>query len=660
MIIIAIVFFLTLIFYPSCLLAVNISADSLIYHSKEGKYELSGNVLIEYHDVVIKTIRATVYEGSFDVIVDNNVIYEDKETIINASGATFNLKTKTGEINKAVIFFKEGNYWITSQRLQKLSDDRYFANTAKFTTCNPEGITDAKDFSYEKAHTELYDWCFQGRDVDITLGKSIDAKEVTYRVRDMPIGYMPTLWAPINSERSSGFLTPVIGNSSQKGLRFAPSYFWAIDDEQDMTFGFDYYSKRGLGKSLQYRYIHTESKGVFNIYHLKDKVLDDSQFQIFSQQDFNRGSFREFVDINYVKSIDMYKDYSYLNQDRSQRFLQSSAETSFAFSNSRIYALGQYWIDLKQKDKDIPHVLPSIGYYLKPTSIGPFMFEMESTITNFYRQEGTRGQRFDIMPTLSHSFGNEVQFNQSLSLRESIYNFQDHNESVKNHRETMQYKILALSRLIKRYDSFEHIIEPSISYQFIPNNSYIPFFDSVEAFNNISETNLSLLNLFKFQDRLIAIRLRQPYSLKKIDDGQRLGLTTIEGAYMTKPFILRIESAYDFNERQIDTFYTDLIFTLNEKTNVVFGERFSRQQSILQYRTAIDTTLTKKWAISANLWFDAKGGGMRDSTLRIKYMEQCWAVNLSVTRRPRFNDQSPDYSVLALVELQGIGSIGKK
>ncbi|MCX8069938.1 MAG: hypothetical protein N2738_05480 [Thermodesulfovibrionales bacterium] len=655
-----VVFFLILIFYPSYIVALDITADNLIYHAKEGKYELRGNVLIKYQDTMIKTNNAIVYDGSFDVIVDSKVSYEDKETVINATSANFNLKTKTGEINKAVIFFKEGNYWITSPRLQKLSDDRYFADTARFTTCNPSKLSNQREFTHEIAEKEAYDWCFQGRDVDITLGKSIDAKEVTYRVKDMPIIFIPKLWAPINTERATGFLMPIVGNSSQKGLRIMPSFFWAIDDDKDMTLGLDYYSKRGIGKSLQYRYINPESKGVFNVYHLKDKVLDDSQFQITAQQEFNRGSFREFIDINYVKSIDMYKDYSYMNQDRSQRFLQSSVESALSFSDSRLYMLGQYWIDLKQTDKNIPQVLPSLGYYLKPSKIGPFMFEMESTITNFYRQEGVKAQRFDIMPMISHSFGNEIQISQSLAIRESAYNFQEDKEGVKNHRETLRYKIQAQSRFVKRYDSFEHIIEPSINYQFIPNNSYMPLFDSVEAFNNISETNLSLLNLFRFQDRLVAIRLRQPYSFKKIEDGQRLGLTILEGAYMTKPFILRIESAYDFNERQIDTFYTDLIFALNNKTNIIFGERFSRQQSILQYRTAIDTTLTNRWAISANLWFDAKGGGLRDSTVRVKYIEQCWAINLSITRRPRFNDQNPDYSVLALVELQGVGSFGKK
>ena len=652
--------FMWLYLFPTYTEALTINADKIIHFSKEGKYEVVGNVVIEYEGAIIKTQKALVYEGSFDVVAEGKVIYEDSDTFINAMSANLNLKTKTGEIQGAVIFFKQGNYWIYSQRLQRLSEDRYFANSARFTTCNPTNIKNAKDYTYDKAVKDTYDWCFQGRDVDIVLGKNIDAKEVTYRVRDFPLLYSPKIWAAINNERSSGFLMPLVGNSSEKGLRFAPYFFWAIDEDKDMTFGLDYYSKRGLGKSLQYRYIHPDSKGVFNMYHLRDKVLQDTQFQVSAQQEYNKGAFREFIDINYVKSIDMYKDYAYINQERNQRLLQSSIEAGYSFTNSRLYLLGQYWIDLKQKDKEIPQVLPSIGYYLNPTKIGPFLFEMESTISNFYRQSGLKSQRFDLMPKFSHSFGNEVQISQSLALRETVYNFQNNDESLKNHRESLRYTVEAKSRFIKRYEGYEHIIEPSINYQYIPKNNTVPVFDYTESINNISEANLSFLNLFRFTDKLIAVRLTQPYWIKNVDDGYRLGLMTFEGAYLTKPFVVRVESAYDFNERQIETFYTDVVLSLSEKTNLVFGERFSRDNSIFQYRTSIDTVLTNRWGLSANLWFDAKGGGLRDSNLRIKYMEQCWAINLSITRRPRFNDQSHDYSILALVELKGIGSIGKK
>ena len=640
--------------------AMTLSAENLSYLSREGKYELQGNVVIEGNDTLIKADRAVVYEASLDVIAEGNVYYEDREALINAERAEINLRTKTGEIYRAVILFKEGNYWVVSEALRKIGDDRYYAASARFTTCNPN-VPDLKGYTYQSAKTERFDWCFHGREVDLEIGRVINARDVSFRVKGLPLGYSPKVWAPISGQRSSGFLIPMVGTSSQKGIRFAPAFFWAIDEDKDMTFRFDYYSKRGLGKYAQVRYVEPKGKGEFNVYYLRDRVSDHRQLQVNVKQEHRSGTFKEFLDINYAKSIDMFKDYSFGTLERTQRFLQSSGEVALEFNHSRLYLLGQHWIDLKQKDNLIPQRLPELGFVLYPMGLGPFVFEMESSLSNFYSEKGTRAQRLDIMPTLSHTFGDGLQIYQSLSLRETAYSIQNSPDGKSTkHRETIRYDIQGKGRFVRHYEGLEHIIEPSLEYSFIPSRVHLPIFDSTEVFNDLSEARIVLLNLMRMKGSLIGVRLTQPYSLKDLHGKDRFAPTVFQASYISKPFIVRFEGSYDLNVGQLQTLYTDLSLALSNSVNLSFGERYSRVDNIHQYRGSINTTLSKLWATGINLWYDAKGGGLRDSSLSLKYTEQCWGTTLLLTRRPRYNEQTADYSLMFLVELKGLGTVGRK
>ncbi|MGC8938051.1 MAG: hypothetical protein ACP5KH_03555, partial [Thermodesulfovibrio sp.] len=69
--------------------------------------------------------------------------------------------------------------------------------------------------------------------------------------------------------------------------------------------------------------------------------------------------------------------------------------------------------------------------------------------------------------------------------------------------------------------------------------------------------------------------------------------------------------------------------------------------------------LSEKWSFTANVNYDAKGAGLRDSSLNIRYAESCWAANISITRRPVEiqGRKTSEFSFLIIFELKGIGPI---
>ncbi|WP_333653961.1 LPS assembly protein LptD, partial [Dissulfurispira sp.] len=345
-------------------------------------------------------------------------------------------------------------------------------------------------------------------------------------------------------------------------------------------------------------------------------------------------------------------EYGYKRDQRIQRFLQSTGEISVPLPDSRLYLLGQQWIDLKEGHTAVPKKLPELGYVVNPTNIGPLMFSMNSSVANFYRQRGERGQRLDINPTVSYSFGETVPIFQSLSLRETAYNLKDGaSYGSSPHRETFEYRASALTRFIKRYESFTHIIEPSFSYSFIPESHPLPIFDSTELFDKTSVASFSLYNSLTSKHFTLTASLSQSLNFNAGD--RPLSLTAVNASF-SGPFSLNFDMSYDPNKGRAETVNSSLSFKVMDKTAISFGERYSNSDEKYFYTFGIDSAITKKWSVSANMWYDSKDG-LRDSSINTIYSEQCWAVNISATKRPGDDRRPPEYSFMIFIELKGLG-----
>lgn len=624
---------------PASSWATTITADHLEYFKDEDKYVATGNVRIEEEGSVLIADRAVLYQKTSDAEAMGNIIYEDNETFINTEKAELNLKTKTGKLYNALIFFKKGNYWVNGDNVSKIKEDHYYADTATFTTCDSESPSKA-------------DWCFKGSNVDIIVGKKFTAQNVTYRVKGLPILYSPYAWAPVKTERETGFLFPVIGNSSTKGFQFSPTFFWAIDENKDATFYLDYYSKRGIGEGIEYRYLDFDDKGRWYIYHLKDRELKKDFYEFKGMHNHRLGDVRGYVDVNYVNNEDFYKEYSYKRDTRIQRFLQSTGEITTPLQNSRLYLLGQYWIDLKESNAHVAQRLPELGYVVNPVGIGHLMLTMNSSIANFFREKEARGQRVDINPTLSYSFGETIPIFQSLSLRETAYNLKNETPYKSSpHRETFEYRANALTRFIKHYESFTHTIEPSVSYTFIPETHQLPVLDSTELFDKTSVVSFSIYNNLAFKNFSLAATVGQSLNFNAGD--RPLSPTTIN-ASLSGPFSLNFDMSYDPNKGRAKTVNSSLRFKVIDGTTISFGERYTNADEKYFYAFGIDSVISKKWSVRANIWYDSKDG-LRDSSINTIYSEQCWAVNISAIRRPGDDRRPPEYSFMIFIELKGIG-----
>ncbi len=71
----------------------------------------------------------------------------------------------------------------------------------------------------------------------------------------IPLFYLPYLRHPTeDTGRESGFLIPVLSNSSIKGFVVGEQFYWAISRSMDLTVGTEYFSKRGWAPNGDFRY----------------------------------------------------------------------------------------------------------------------------------------------------------------------------------------------------------------------------------------------------------------------------------------------------------------------------------------------------------------------------------------------------------------------
>jgi lipopolysaccharide assembly outer membrane protein LptD (OstA) len=189
----------------------------------------------------------------------------------------------------------------------------------------------------------------------------------------------------------------------------------------------------------------------------------------------------------------------------------------------------------------------------------------------------------------------------------------------------------------------------------------MPLFDSVEMFDKTYVAELGFLNIFSFRAFSISARLVQPFDFNGGD--RPLSPTRLAGSF-SGPFTVTFDMAQNFNTGKIETFNSEVSAKVTDKTLITAGERYSRNDNQPQtlYKVGIDSTLSKKWSVNADIWYNS-GSGLRESTLKITYKQQCWTANVALSRKPGYvtkpgyDERPAEYSFMIFMELRGLGTL---
>lgn len=218
-------------------------------------FTLDGHVHLTYENRTVNADHAEFDENTGDATLEGHVLITggENDERISASHATMNLHTATGKFydvsgsvglrpvapGRAEMVYANGNpFRFTGRMVEKTGPQRYDVYDGTVTSCQlprPDWVLSAAKFTVDEEKAR--------------------ATNSVFHLFNLPLLYLPYVTHPRKAEgRQSGFLIPVIGDSSSKGLTLGEQYYWAINRSTDLTVGTIYYSARGWSQSARFQY----------------------------------------------------------------------------------------------------------------------------------------------------------------------------------------------------------------------------------------------------------------------------------------------------------------------------------------------------------------------------------------------------------------------
>jgi LPS-assembly protein len=214
------------------------------YERKEKRIFASGNVEVHYKDLKLLADEVEVNTETKDVFAKGNVVLVLTDEVVSGDAIFYNLDSHQGKIEHAsgmvqpTIFYR-------AERIDRKAEGVYGLTQARLTSCTQP--TPRWNFSCSRANFKKDDY--------VEMWNSV------FRIKQVPVFYLPYFRYPLGKERSTGFLTPQLGYSGVKGYFFGESFYWAMARNMDATFSLDYYSGKGVGGGLEYRYLFRGGTG---------------------------------------------------------------------------------------------------------------------------------------------------------------------------------------------------------------------------------------------------------------------------------------------------------------------------------------------------------------------------------------------------------------
>lgn len=236
------------------------SADSALY-VQEHSTSLSGNVVIVQGKKRVDGTFATRDAATGITTIEGPLTLREEGLLLTGDSASTNFFAGTGIVDNATFLLHQANLRGSANRLVKNADNTIHINQGEMTRCEPNSNV----------------WKLKGEnfELDPDAGWGV-AKNVTLKIKDVPVFYFPWFRFPIGDERASGLLSPSIGSDRDGGTDIVVPYYFNLAPNYDATYQLRSLWKRGFIQDAQLRYKNAGSDTEINgAVLLKDDIYDE-------------------------------------------------------------------------------------------------------------------------------------------------------------------------------------------------------------------------------------------------------------------------------------------------------------------------------------------------------------------------------------------------
>lgn len=649
---------------------VKIEADSLSHSENTGTYDAAGNVRIQWDAATLTSEKASLDQGKRRAVAEGRVKLVRQGDVLESDRLDIDFATQRGEVTNGDLFVRKSNLHVRGKKIAKLGEDEYRLEQGSFTTC------DGDDPS----------WRFSASDLDVTLEGMAVGRNALFYVGKIPVFYTPYILFPVKVERQSGFLFPRIGSSTKKGFYLDQPYYWALSPSQDLTLDLDIQTRRGVGLGADYRFIRSEGNdGEIRGYGIYDTSQSRFRGDVeLKQRETLLPGLDAKADVNLVSDRDFYRDFSVATGIYNRQLLDSSLSLTKRWEDASLAGELRYVQDIEAANNRLTlQRLPTVNYTLLGRRFGhlPAYVSLDSSLTNFYREEGQTGQRLDVRPVVTVMMpipGGAASA--WAGYRQRLYRATDDAVGGGGRGSGIADAGAALATWIERtYDKpvgnfqrFKHSVIPEVGYRLVERKDQesLPFFDFNDRVLGQSLVTWAVSNFItgKTTDaaggaeyrELVWLKLSQSYTLR----GERRDLLTL--ADQARPFSdVRIEARVNplkrlslFTDNRFDTYHArfstaSLSGDLKDDDGNLAGVGYHMSRGVVEYLEGrLGLSLVKPFVFNYTGRYSFDRGAFLEAVYAVEYKRQCWSLTFS------FRDRPDNREFLVSFALAGIGPVG--
>ncbi|HJX34618.1 MAG TPA: LPS assembly protein LptD [Desulfatiglandales bacterium] len=672
------------------------ATEKLEFIEKDGLVTAEGDVLITKGNLSLSAQKTSYNRNTGAVEASGDICFDNGEDSFMGESGSFNLNDQTGRITKGRLFLKENNYYISGELIEKSGENTFLVRDFRLTTCDETDPT----------------WSITGSEVKVTLEGYGKIKGAAFRVREVPLLYLPYMIFPAKTKRQTGLLLPSVGYSDRNGMELEVPFFWAISDQMDATLYERLISRRGLMQGIEFRYVaEGDSEGTYLFDILRDRIErkdmnnpEHTDLSPFPRTNRTRYWLRSRTDQELPAGIrarldtDILSDQDYLREfgdglfglearpdlaDVSGRPVdeitspvrRSALRISRDNEGYSLQALASYYQRPEGFEYDqTAQPLAGIDFTILPRSLLrlPMAFSLDTDLNYIWRDFGKRGYSVSITPALTYPlrFGRYLEFEPSVSVTRNMRWTSDdlhNNDTLSENVYQFQARLSTIMERIfdidwKHTERLKHKLVPSLLYEYRSRKdkiNYPPWFDPIDALEETKAITMSIDNFIDAKNhdsegnitysRWADLNLSQGYDL----DESRLEQLT--GTLILTPFPdldLDAEVRWDHHKDEIS--FADLSLEYDMERS---GGRKDTYRIDYVYLDGLNKGLSYYLNVNMPYGFSAGSSLQRDMDLRhniensywIEYLAQCWGARLTVER---FDEES---SIMLTFRLLGLG-----
>jgi LPS-assembly protein len=487
-------------FLVTIILVVSLKAQIEKFQFVANKVDTKNNIMIATGNVVVFsptyyiTAQKIIYDknkGTFELF-DDVLILKDNNVQTKSDYAFLDINSDDLYQKPSLLFEDKTSIWISSKDSNKKDDVTTLAKSI-FSSC------DCVD----------PDWSIRMSSADYdTNDQWINSYNTRLYIKDVPVLYTPYLGFSTNTNRRTGLLVPVLGQSKSEGFSYSQPIFIASKKNYDLELIPQYRTKRGGGMYAYVRYAdsidsmlkisggyfneQSEYKEENNLRNSKHYGLDIDyeRYNLFTKNTDAKDGL--YVSINYLNDI----EYRTLEDEKYSQSTERKVESKINyFYDTPKYFLGsyfRYYIDTQTDSnsatmQELPKLQAHI--YSQPFILDNLLYSADIKYTNHYREDGINANQYEVNLPLSYSFSFFDDYLKLVLKHEFILNKYEYSNTANIYEDATYGEsnttISLNTDLIKPYENYLHTM--NLRSDYIHSDSFKEDGDLYSISNNNSE-----------------------------------------------------------------------------------------------------------------------------------------------------------------------------